>query len=110
MVIAALGAAQEASIPVKFGVRNAKRPFADTVFPDVPGSSVPLKISSPFGPRDVTPEMGLGGAYFMLHGADWNGASFWGETDDSAMQEAWNAGNVPRSPDRSSSPDAASPV
>ena len=69
VVFAALGA-DAPRLPQKFGVRNVKRPFAETVYPLVPGAGANLNVSAPFGPNNVTPGMGTGAAYFMLHGSD----------------------------------------
>lgn len=79
----------------RFGVRNLARPFANTVFEDIPGGKSLIEVSEKFGPSNVTSHSGCGSFYYMLHGAHWDCTRFWGETPEAEFVEAFNIKNVP---------------
>lgn len=81
----------------RFGVRSLARPFANSVFQDIPGGDTGIEISEKFGPNSVTSHSGCGSFYYMLHGADWDCTRFWGETATRAYIEAFTIQNVPLS-------------
>ncbi len=93
--------ALQASSPVLktfFGLRNLKRPFADVVFKETLSSSAEMKISESISPKEILPGSATGAVYFMLHGSDDEGTSFWGETAaPKKMYEAISTQNVPDS-------------
>ena len=93
LVAAALSAAAHNG-QTRFGVRNVRRPFANTVFRELAGSqamfiSEPLH-SSHLRPRDVQTDI----AYIMLHGDDSDARRFWGETAGSLL-EAFGLDQIP---------------
>lgn len=78
----------------KFGVRNAARPFANTVWQSIPGQET-LFASRPTEARHVrSADVNASLAYFMLHGSDRDTTRFWGEAGG-AVLEAFNATLVP---------------
>jgi hypothetical protein len=82
---------------MRFGVRNIARPFADAVYGTIPGpSAVSLGISKQFSPKQVQLDAAAGSVYFMLHGSDSDGTTFWGEEEGGGPYEAFNIANVPR--------------
>lgn len=96
LVITSLSAPEY--IPIsRFGIRNVARPFATTVFKDIPGGDGTLEISETFGPVDVNAHEGCGSFYYMLHGADWDCTRFWGEAQNRRPVEAYTIYNVPTS-------------
>ncbi|MEO5958602.1 MAG: hypothetical protein ABIR80_05765, partial [Opitutaceae bacterium] len=64
----------------KLSVRNAKRPFATTVFRSIPGTGQEL-VSAPATSRETraTQSDMQGHVYLMLHGSDGDGSALWGE-------------------------------
>ncbi|MBP7049409.1 MAG: MBL fold metallo-hydrolase [Phycisphaerae bacterium] len=80
----------------RFGVRNVNRPFAEKVFPGLPGNDGRLNVSEWFAPKDVSTEAAAGSVYFMLHGSSRDGARFWGETRQGSPYEAFAVENIPR--------------
>ena len=94
VVINAL-AAPSFSSQRRFGVRNVNRPFAEQVFPAVPGGKAGLEVSEKFGPNAVTPGSPAGAVYFMLHGSARDATRFWGERSGGTATEAFAVENVP---------------
>ncbi|HEY9044631.1 MAG TPA: MBL fold metallo-hydrolase [Ohtaekwangia sp.] len=81
---------------MRFGVRNIARPFAESVYSLIPGPlGVNIGISKHFSPKQVQPNSASGSVYFMLHGSDTDGTTFWGEEDGGSPYEAFNIANVP---------------
>lgn len=79
----------------KKGVRNHARPFADTIFSAAGGSSGGLLISNPHLRTSLTPtHLNAGALYFMLHGSDEDGTTFWGEKEDGSAVEAISVAEV----------------
>ena len=78
----------------RFAVRNYARPFANAIFDIIPGESGKMEVSANFGPGNVTPDLSSGAFYFMLHGADFDGSRFWGETQNGGNYEAFNISNI----------------
>lgn len=78
----------------RFGLRNAKRPFADSVYSLIPGSEAMLS-SAPALVADTTPEqLNAKHLYLMLHGSSSNAGLFWGEEKSGAFVEAMKASSV----------------
>jgi hypothetical protein len=94
VVINALTAPQF-SAKQRYGIRNLHRPFAQTVFPAVPGGAVNLEVSEVYGPEDVVADAPMGAIYLMLHGSARDATRFWGETKGGATMEAFAVENVP---------------
>lgn len=93
LVYAALRAGVRESTK-RFGVRNYARPFADPVYNLVPGVDK-LLVSELTTPGAIGARSASGSAlYFMLHGADWDGTRFWGESAGGGTLEAFNISNV----------------
>jgi beta-lactamase superfamily II metal-dependent hydrolase len=79
LVIAALEAKPTAGEAERRGLRNIKRPFADGIFQNLPGTSA-MRTSSP--ERDDTlpsDALASGLVYIMLHGSDADSTRYWGE-------------------------------
>jgi hypothetical protein len=88
-----LSAADKRASSAKFGSRNARRPFAEGVFRNVPGSGAIL-VSGPQDHLDPRVSQPAGSRlYFMLHGSDSDATRYWGE-DDEGMVEAFNLANL----------------
>lgn len=79
----------------RFGVRNYARPFAQSVFTDIPGGANNMEISETFGPSHVLPQTECSSVYYMLHGSSSDTTRFWGETQDKDLFEAFTIDNVP---------------
>ena len=92
---AALAAAAPAGAARRSGVRNVKRPFAETVFRSLPGAA-PMSVSGP-ATFETVGDLGADVSYLMLHGAWQDGSRFWGE-DTADGKEALNLANVPALP------------
>ncbi|MBK9156429.1 MAG: MBL fold metallo-hydrolase [Chloracidobacterium sp.] len=94
LVFAALSAGPSRVSESRFGIRNIARPFAETVFNALTGSSG-LHVS-----RDTTFDQGnafeldVDQVYFMLHGDYIDGSRFWGEGTPQ-NREAFNVMNLP---------------
>lgn len=78
----------------KFAIRNIARPFANTIFDIIPGAQGNMEVSASFGSGNVLPGSSTGAVYFMLHGADFDGSRFWGETQFGGSYEAFNISNI----------------
>lgn len=79
----------------RFGIYNLHRPFAQQVFPVVPGQTKFLEVSEKCSPASIAPQMATGAVYYMLHGAEQDGSRFWGETRDGQPHEAVSIDNIP---------------
>jgi beta-lactamase superfamily II metal-dependent hydrolase len=77
------------------GIRNIRRPFADSVFRRLPGRS-PLFTSEPTAPN--LPPFPLAGdvLYLMLHGTASDTSTFTGEDRDGGYPVALSAATVPQ--------------
>ncbi|HSG38177.1 MAG TPA: hypothetical protein VLE27_00945, partial [Thermoanaerobaculia bacterium] len=76
------------------GVRNLKRPFAESVFELLPGDA-PLLVSDPTTPHTIEQDYFASDAiYLMLHGRSSNGRCFLGATDDEELVEAFDGSNI----------------
>jgi beta-lactamase superfamily II metal-dependent hydrolase len=64
--------------PLRSGIRNHARPFADAVFAALPGQAA-IGVSAPLTSRTQPPFPFAPWAYFMLHGSDADATRFWGE-------------------------------
>ncbi len=83
----------------RFGIRNVARPFADSVWLGIPGTSA-LGISEPLQSRQIQPgDVGGEGHYLMLHGSYSNARQFTGEyaNDRTRQPVAFEIGLVPKS-------------
>jgi beta-lactamase superfamily II metal-dependent hydrolase len=80
----------------RYGIRNVRRPFADTVFSALPGSGQMLR-SQPVKYDQTNPPISLAAQrlYLMLHGDYSDASRFWGE-DELGSVEALNVGNIPQ--------------
>jgi beta-lactamase superfamily II metal-dependent hydrolase len=92
-MIAALSATDEPRHPGRIGIRNAGRPFAEEIFPLLPGAD-PLLVSEPTT-HVLAPTLGGQHVYLMLHGSDIDSTRFWGE-NSAELVEAVNLTNVAR--------------
>ncbi|MFI8619266.1 ComEC/Rec2 family competence protein [Acidovorax sp. NPDC077693] len=82
-------AASPAQMPAKKGVRNHARPFADGIFASAGGRAGDLLVSNPHLRSSLnSTHLALADLYFMLHGSDSDGTTFWGESDDGDFVEA----------------------
>jgi beta-lactamase superfamily II metal-dependent hydrolase len=79
----------------RFGIYNLHRPFAQDVFPLVPGQIRSLEVSERCSPASIPPQTATGAVYYMLHGAEQDGSRFWGETQDGQPHEAVSIDNIP---------------
>jgi len=78
----------------RFGLRNARRPFAQEIY-HVLGGEEDLLICERTTPPDINASVLEADAiYLMLHGSDSDGTRFWGE-DEAGTLEAINLGNIP---------------
>jgi hypothetical protein len=76
----------------KFAVRNSKRPFAEGLFPHVPGIGR-LEVSGPFTSRmPSAADYESGMQYYMLHGSSRDGTRFWGEDGHCAVEASQHTG------------------
>jgi beta-lactamase superfamily II metal-dependent hydrolase len=81
--------------PGKFALRNRERPFADAIFPYVPGNG-PMQISAPQGIDPTQRQLAAHeNIYFMLHGDYRDGTVFWGE-DDNGNTPAISVSSLPQ--------------
>jgi hypothetical protein len=80
------------------GLRNLQRPFADSIFAQLPGTGSCL-VSHPTL-RQSFPGARLGSdvTYLMLHGQHQDASLFQGETEDEAFVEAFGVDNVGPTP------------
>ena len=90
----ALRPAQGRTVAARSGIRNLRRPFADTVFGLLPGG--PRLYTSAPTPPDLPP-FGLAGdiLYLMLHGLSSDTSYFAGEDDDGGYPVALTVDDVP---------------
>ena len=73
----------------KFGVRNVKRPFADTVWLGIRGAAQPMLTSGPATCETLDPaQLRTSNIYLMLHGEANTGKWFLGESDDGDLLKA----------------------
>lgn len=96
VVLGALTAPDDAGRrPVRKGIRNLFRPFADRVFRSLPGDGR-MRRSSPTK-ADRLPRAALGGShvYLVLHGLARDGRHFWGESKR-GHPVAIDVGDAPR--------------
>jgi len=63
----------------RFGLRNSQRPFADAVFRSIPGLEVMLASEPTERGRYALGSLDAPALYFMLHGSNEDGTTFWGE-------------------------------
>lgn len=79
----------------RFGIRNIARPFATSIWPEIPGNRH-LNISKAFLCTEVSPaETESGSQYFMLHGSEDDATLFTGEDGDHYTR-AFTVNEVPR--------------
>lgn len=79
----------------RFGIRNARRPFADGIFERHLRAAPPMHRSQPVGHQMLGPsELDADMIYVMLHGSDSDASRFWGETQVGSI-EAMHVGNIP---------------
>lgn len=78
----------------KFGIRNSRRPFADSVWNQLPGNEQ-LLVSEPLESPQL-PAAAVGGkiTYFMLHGSSTDKTTFRGESAEHEI-ETFQVQNVP---------------
>ncbi|GAB3227049.1 hypothetical protein [Spirosoma arcticum] len=81
----------------RFGIRNLNRPFADSIFPLLPGSVGNLEVSATFGPAHILPNSPRGAVYYMLHGSNLDGTRYSGELADTSGFDAITIANIPKS-------------
>lgn len=67
LLLGALGATRKKSASSHWALRNARRPFAETIFGDLPGNGRML-VSAPTEARGLGPISGHDTYYFVLHG------------------------------------------
>lgn len=79
----------------RYGIRNVHRPFAQRVFPTLPGAGTTLEVCEIYGPSNVPLNAATGAVYFMLHGSAADATRFWGETRGGGPYEAFAVENVP---------------
>jgi beta-lactamase superfamily II metal-dependent hydrolase len=91
----ALASAGTKAVRERSGIRNIRRPFAESVFGQLPGRS-PLFTSQPTAPN--LPPFALAGdvLYLMLHGTASDTAAFTGEDDAGGYPVALSATGVPQ--------------
>ncbi len=77
LVYSALAAAPKPSSVRRSGVRNVKRPFADGIYADLPGTEK-MQQSKPIV-SESNPDLSGQHLYLMLHGSSTDGTRFWGE-------------------------------
>jgi len=88
-------AARPLRLGERFGVRNIVRAFAEGVWSPGVGQK-PLNVCRDFLSTDVVPaDLRSTCHYFMLHGAEQDGAAFSGEDDNGGYPVAFTAANVP---------------
>jgi hypothetical protein len=79
----------------RHGIRNSARPFVDTIFETLPGTSA-LLVSRPTDATNLDPrKLRSGLAYYMLHGAADDGTRFWGEDKARRRVEALRVDQLP---------------
>jgi hypothetical protein len=94
LLLAALSGSTSTASAARFGLRNAKRPFADRVYSVIPGSETMLS-SAPALVADATPQrLNAEHLYLMLHGSSSNTGLFWGEEKNGAFVEALKASSI----------------
>jgi hypothetical protein len=80
---------------MRHGIRNAARPFVDSIFEQLPGRSA-LLVSRPSDAGNLDRRKLRGGlAYYMLHGAPEDATRFWGEDQARTRVEAVRVDQVP---------------
>ena len=92
LVAAALASKKAPGPASRFGLRNARRPFAEGPNKEISGTA-PMSVCIPCGPAQA----GLAGAamnYIMMHGSDFDATRYWGE-DAGGTVEGMNLSNIP---------------
>lgn len=85
------------SLTEKFGVRNLKRPFAEIVYKNfVTTNGDLLNVSEKFAPSDMVNFSTSSNAYYMLHGSENDGGSFYGEDDYNELYLSLTTQQVPK--------------
>ena len=95
LVTKALQASAQLTASGRFGIRNTLRPFAASIFNQLPGPGQLLE-SAPTSynqiPSGAAAQPYL---YFMLHGLDRDGSRFWGDNPGRGAVEAINVSCLP---------------
>ncbi len=86
--------AKSAAPQERFGVRNIARPFAESIWTDLPGRRALNASRDYLSAHASAPETEAGCQYFMLHGSDVDASVFSGE-DGSIYTRAFTIQNVP---------------
>jgi hypothetical protein len=80
----------------RYGIRNIARPFAESIWLDLPGKRVLNASRSYLSTHAMAPDTEAGCQYFMLHGSDVDATVFSGE-DGGDYTQAFTTQNVPPS-------------